>query len=184
MTQPEADSDALRAALAALQAHEQIRRCIYAYARGLDRLDRTLLGAQFWPDAEVDYGRIYRGPVTGFIEVALAFQGAMRDTQHLVGNVLIALETPHASVESYVQAAHVLTERGERTQLLVGARYLDRFERRGAEWRIAYRSEVIDWARKVPILEDWFELNEELPKGTRGSADPSYRLLPAGRASE
>jgi len=150
---------------------------VYSYARALDRLDRDLLLAQFWPGAGVDYGVFYRGAVAGFVDVALGFQGSMRDTQHLVGNVGSSVDGSTACSESYVQAHHVIQTPDGLVQLLVGARYLDRFERRGGEWRISFRTEVLDWGRWLPIPERWFETNNEMPKGVRGTADPSYRYL-------
>ena len=177
------DIAALSARLQRLEAHEQIRQLVFGYARALDRLDAALLEQLFWPDAQVDYGTFYRGPVAGFLPIALAFQGAMRDTQHLIGNCVIQLDSgaDTARAESYVQASHVQIEGETRVQLLVGARYLDRFERRGSEWRIAYRTEVLDWGRRLNITEEWFERSTEMPKGCRDRTDLSYGFLPGIR---
>ena len=60
---------------------------------------------------------------------------------------------------------------------MVGARYLSRFAQRGGEWRIIYQTEVLDWGRWLPIVEQWFEQNREMPKGQRGRDDLSYRFL-------
>jgi hypothetical protein len=169
----------LRCEFEALRAYEAIRQRIYSYARALDRLDGPLLADQFWPDARIDYGSIWQGPAAGFIAVALRFQGSMRDTHHLVGQSIIQLDpnARHACAESYVHAAHVIEHETGRQQLVVGARYLDRFERRGAEWRILERSEVLDWGRQLPITESWFEQMQDMPKATRDRTDRSYRVL-------
>lgn len=169
--------------VARLRAHEDIRARVFGFCRALDRLDAALLRAQFHDDAEVDYGAFYRGPIEGFVGVAMGFQGSMRDTQHLVGNISVDLDGARAAAESYVHAHHVIVQGEERVQLMVGARYLDRFELRDGAWKIAYRTEVIDWGRWLPIPERWFEDNRDMPKGQRGSADLSCRFLvgPAGR---
>jgi len=167
----------LQQAYAAMQAHEQIRACVYRFCRALDRLDRDLLATVFHPDAEFDYGSIYRGGLSGFLDVAMRFQGAMRDTHHNVGNVLIELDGLRAGVESYVQAHHVIEEHGGLLELVVGARYLDRFECRDGRWRVAYRTEVLDWARQVPITDTWFEEQRHMCTGVRDDTDPSYALL-------
>lgn len=167
----------LTADVARLRAADALRGCVHDYARALDRLDRTLLAAQFWPEAEIDYGRIYRGSVEGFLDVALQFQGAMRATHHLVGNVRTAVDGDRATAESYVQAHHVLVAGDERIELVVGARYLDRFEQREGCWRIAFRSEVLDWGRRVAIAERWFDDDEQMAKGRRDREDLSYRFL-------
>ncbi|HEY0746003.1 MAG TPA: nuclear transport factor 2 family protein [Steroidobacteraceae bacterium] len=167
----------LQAAVARLDAQEQIRRRIYNCARALDRLDRDLLKSQFWPEAQIDYGSIYRGPIEGFLDTAMAFQGSMRDTQHLVGNILISVQTETASAESYVHAQHVIAQDSGLVQLIVGGRYLDRFERRASEWRLRFRTEIIDWGRQLPIHEGWFDSNDQLTKGLRSCSDESYAIL-------
>lgn len=171
--------DALERRCRELDAYERIRACVYRVCRALDRLDRELLANGFHDDARVDYGTIYRGGVAGFLDVAMSFQGAMRDTHHQVGNILIELGDAEARVESYVTAHHVLEEAGFSFELVVGARYLDRFERRNGEWRIAFRTEVLDWARRLPIGERWFEEQAALPKGRRDRGDASYAALMA-----
>jgi len=167
----------LAAEVERLRALEAIRERVHGFSRALDRLDRELLAAQFWPEAEVDYGVFYKGPIAGFLDVAMGFQGAMRDTQHLVGNVQATVEGTRAAAESYVHAHHVIAQGEDLVQLMVGARYLDRFEKRGAEWKISYRTEVIDWGRWLPVPERWFEQNNEMPKGRRDREDLSYRYL-------
>ena len=180
-----ADSiDVLRTQLETLLAHEAARQRLYAVSRAMDRLDHELLSAQFWPDAEVDYGVFYKGLIGGFIDIAMRFQGAMRDTQHLVGNVLVRLQGDELFAESYVQAHHVIVAPEGNAQLLVGARYLSRLQRRDAEWRIVYQTEVLDWGRWLPITDRWFDDNTEMPKGRRDREDLSYlieRRVPAAR---
>ena len=160
-----------------LQGIEEIRSRVHHCARALDRLDAELLRRQFWDDAQIYYGSIYRGSIAGFVDVAIGFQSRMRDTQHLVGNVTVMIDGDRAASESYVHAQHVIEEAAELKQLVVGGRYLDRFECRDGEWRISYRTEVIDWGRMVPIVERWFERSNELPKGVRNAQDLSYRYL-------
>ncbi len=160
-----------------LLVEQTIRDRVYSFCRALDRLDRDLLASIFHPDATLDYGSIYTGPVAGFIDVAMQFQGSMRDTQHNVGHILIDVSGDHARVESYVYAHHVVENEGELSELIVGARYFDRFEHRDGEWKIAFRTEVMDWGRMIPIAERWFEEYTVLPKGRRDPGDFSYRFL-------
>lgn len=169
--------ESLRIEIAHLRALEQLRGRIYQCARALDRLDRGLLEAQFWPDARVDYGAIYQGDLSGFLDVAMRFQGSMRDTQHLIGNVSIEIAGDFASAESYVHAHHVIVDDGRLVHLTVGARYLDRFALRHHEWRLSFRTEVMDWGRKLAVDDAWFESNDQLPKGLRARKDLSYQYL-------
>jgi hypothetical protein len=167
----------LESRLDALQAQADVRERVLGAARALDRLDRDLLRAQFWEDASVDYGRIYQGPVADFVDIAMGFQGSMRDTQHFVGNVAIEIDGDEARAESYVHAHHVIVQGDERVQLMIGGRYLDRLERRAGEWRIVFRTELLDWGRWLPMTDRWFEDNAELEKGLRGRLDASYGFL-------
>ena len=52
-------------------------------------------------------------------------------------------------------------------------RYLDRYEKRGGEWKIAFRSEVNDWARNDPATDDYFTATPESLRGGRLD-DASY----------
>ncbi len=165
------------AAIETLLAKQAIQETLYRYCRALDRLDRDLLQGLFADDAHIDYGNIYQGDAGGFVDVAIDFQGSMRDTQHCVSNILIEVDGGRASAESYVYAHHVLQQGDELMELVIGARYLDRFERIDGNWLISQRTEVLDWARMLPIPERWYEENSELPKGERGRGDLSYRYL-------
>ena len=166
----------LRADVRRLTACEAVRARLVSYVRALDRLDRELLLNQFWPDAEIDYGVFFKGLAPGFADIAMRFQGSMRDTQHLLGNIDISVEGVTARSESYVHAHHTIQQDGGLVQLIVGARYLSCFVQRNNEWRISYQTEVLDWGRWIPITEQWFEQNREMPKGQRGRDDLSYRF--------
>tara|TARA_R110002110_G_scaffold205066_1_gene416753 strand:+ start:156120 stop:156644 length:525 start_codon:yes stop_codon:yes gene_type:complete len=165
-------------AIETMLAKQAIQETVYTYCRALDRLDKELLESVFSANANIDYGEIYKGPAAGFVDIAIGFQGSMRDTQHMVNNLLIEVDGEEASSEAYVYAHHVIEQDGERMELVIGARYLDRFCRdEQGQWKISYRTELLDWARMVPIGERWFEDNTELPKGCRGKDDLSYGFL-------
>jgi hypothetical protein len=57
---------------------------------------------------------------------------------------------------------------------VLGGRYVDRFERRDGEWRIAARITVHDWSRIDPVTEN-FEHAGRFRQGTRSTDDPVYR---------
>ena len=67
-------------------------------------------------------------------------------------------------------------------EMVVGGRYLDRLERRGGEWRIAWRTYVMDWNRNVPSTCRWDEgIYARLRnRGARFPDDPLQAFL-AGR---
>ena len=78
----------------------------------------------------------------------------MEHSVHMLGNILISLEGEKAAVESYLWSVAVVAGGGTR-EVLVCGRYLDRFERRNGEWRIAERMVVHDWFRENPDTGDW-----------------------------
>jgi SnoaL-like domain len=144
------------------------------YMRGLDRLDRDLLRAQFWDDAYVDYG-IYAGDADGFADFCMkALQSHVRN-HHMIGQHLIEVEGGTAWGEVYFQAYHrVVNAAGELRDMVIAGRYVDRYEKRGEIWKFAYRSEVVDWARDDPAT-DAFMAGSGNIWGERRPDDPLYK---------
>ena len=64
------------------------------------------------------------------------------------------------------------------TNWIAGGRYIDRLERRGADWKIALRTNAIEWSGLVPTLPIPFaDVPDIYQNGTpcRSKADPSYQ---------
>jgi hypothetical protein len=157
---------------------EAIRNCIYRYSRGVDRRDWELVRSVYWPEA-TDEHLDYSGNADGFIEWAKPKLNAMKQTQHMIGNILIELDGNTAKVESYLYSYHRLEINGVMRDLVAGGRYLDRFERRGDEWRIAARIAMTDWFREYPDSADWDAglLGMKMELGRPGADDKSYSWL-------
>ena len=157
---------------------EAIRDCLFRYCRGIDRSEPELLRSAYWPGA-MDYHTGFTGTVEEFIEWALPRLQAMKDNAHMVANILISLEGDSAKVESYLWSVSVLPGEEPR-QVLVAGRYLDRFEKRDDEWRIAERLVVHDWFTENTDLGDWavgpFGMGG-LVRGTGGPDDKSRTWL-------
>ncbi len=177
-------TNAIELRLAALEAQSRIvadklaiSEVIYRYCRSLDRLDQGLCASVFHDDASVDYGAaIYQGPIADFLPFAMQFQGAMREAQHCVTNTLIDVDGDRAFSEAYVYAYHIQEREGKAFELIVGARYLDVFTRRQGEWRIAQRTEVIDWGQERVLTDEWLVRNPGLLRGAHNQRDPLYEL--------
>lgn len=154
-------------------ARDEIYQLCCTYMRGQDRLDPVAHRSVFWDDARLSYG-IYEGGPDGFVEFA---QGALTphlSNHHMIGQVQIEVEGDEAYGEVYYQAFHRIKEEdGAETDLFVSGRYVDRYERRGGVWKIAYRSELVDWVRSEPAADDWFKESGMLP-GARKPDDPLY----------
>src|SRR5690606_36916929 len=115
------------------------------YARGVDDRDWDLVRRCYHPDAVDDHG-VYRGDVEGFVAHFARQARAWDRTAHYVFEPHIELDGEAATVVARVVAHHVSgTE-----DLVIGARYRDRFECRDGDWRIARRRVDVDWVTTVP----------------------------------
>jgi len=144
------------------------------YMRGLDRLDEALVAGQFWPEARCEYGIFSGGPA----DFAAFCMAALKDHQrnhHLLGQHLIDF-TGHDTAygEVYYQAYHrIFDEAGAPRDLFIAGRYVDRYERRGGVWKIAYRSELVDWVRDDPATDAMVAVAPFI-MGQRKPDDPLY----------
>lgn len=167
------------ALLRSLADREAIRECLYRYCRGIDRLDAESLRSAYWPDGTDRHGA-YNGSAQGFVDWALdKLPGAGRMI-HTLGNILIELRGDVAAVESYFQAWQADRDaQGQPQETFLCGRYVDRFERRGAEWRVAARTVVYDWLRQTPLPPgtDLERFGVRQPMGGRKPDDALYELL-------
>ena len=128
-----------------LAARAQIADVLARYARGIDRIDVDLLRSCYHHDATEDRGR-YRGGVDGFLEWVVETLESFESTWHLIGTPLIEIRDGIAHVESYCLGVQRTRPdaHGGREDRLIPCRYVDRFERRHGEWRIAARTAVYE----------------------------------------
>jgi hypothetical protein len=141
-------------ALSDLLAREKIRDCIGRIARGEDRRDAALLSASFWPDAACDFG-VFSGTFGDYLAWVVPGSPAIPVTQHVLGQSVIARRGNSALVETHVTAYHRINMGTEERDIMIGGRYLDRFEERGDEWRIVGRTMLYDWFQDVGVSADW-----------------------------
>jgi hypothetical protein len=173
--------------LTELADREAIRHCLMRYSRGVDRLDEELLQSVYWPGA-IDDHIIFTGTGQDFIPYVIQALGGMDQTMHMLGNILIDMDGPAAAnSETYFQAFHRIPGSGSgsgsgsgvATDLIVGGRYVDRFEKRDDEWRVASRVVIIDWFREYPDSGDFGAkpLGLDIKPGLRKPNDRSYELM-------
>jgi hypothetical protein len=167
------------AAVQGLLDREAIRECLYRYCRGIDRVDEAALRSSYWPDATDQHGP-YSGSAEGFIAWALdALKKAERNV-HMISNISMTLAGKTAAVESYFTALQRSPDRnGVMNEVFLAGRYVDRFEKRGDEWRVAARIVVYDWVRPLgtPAGTEAERFGPRLPQGGRKPDDPVYALL-------
>ncbi|MTE00288.1 nuclear transport factor 2 family protein [Paracoccus sp. YIM 132242] len=159
---------------------QAIQEVLYRYCRGVDRCDADIVRSAYHPDSTDDHG-YWKGNGHDFARFVTArLLAANSQTTHSVTNTLIEVSGDHAWSEAYVMVTLVRRSDDPVVVDVMGARYLDRHERRAGEWRIAHRLVVLDWTRvetwvprQAPIALDDFAL------GQRREADPLYAWIRA-----
>lgn len=163
--------------LARLVADREIRDVLLRYCRGVDRIDLELVRDCYWPDATDDHGA-FRGSV----DELLAWIGRLLPrydvTTHSLTNTLVEWHPTRddvARVETYGLAEHQTVDGPPELNLTIAFRFLDRFERRAGEWRIADRLCTTEWVRRNDPASA-FAPDARFTRGGRDErTDPVYR---------
>ncbi|MPM22037.1 hypothetical protein SDC9_68487 [bioreactor metagenome] len=140
-------------ALQRLLDKDQIRDAICRYAQGVDRGNWDLVRSGYHADAFDAHGD-YQGGVDGFIEWLRKRFDGVDNSMHFLGQSLIEFAGPDlALVETYFVSRR-LRPATESERAALGpsdaiaragwGRYVDRFERREGEWRVAHRTVVLE----------------------------------------
>lgn len=167
----------MREPLQRLLDDRSIRDVLLRYCRGVDRIDLELVRDCYWDDAVDDHGA-FRGGVADFVAWIGRLLPRYGVTVHSLTNTLVEFHPTRdgvARVESYGTAEHQTPGGPPELNLTIAFRYLDRFEQREGEWRIADRLCTTEWVRvNDPALA--FPVDERFPRGVRGDrSDPVYR---------
>jgi hypothetical protein len=138
-------------ALQALLDKQAIAEVIARYSRTLDWLDEAGQASCYWPDAAIDYG-FFKGSAADFVPAVMQVERASARRWHMTSGLQIKLhDGAHASAECYgIAAGARVGEDGTYAGTMYGGRYLDEFEARGGEWRIAKRDYALDWSLPLP----------------------------------
>lgn len=140
--------------LKAFLDREKIRDCIVRLARGEDRRDAELIRGCWWPDATYDYG-VQSGAFESYLDWVVPGADAIKDTQHVLGQIYVELDGDTAKAETHVVSYHRVDMGAGDQDTCVGGRYLDTLARRGGEWRIARRIMLYDWYSEWGEAVDW-----------------------------
>ncbi len=159
-----------------LEEKQAITEVLYRYARAVDRQDFTAVADCYFPDANDNHGG-YNGNVDGLIEDMMVRHRTIDSSQHFVTNVLIDLGVDVADVESYCLCyLRRDKEPGAESQLVqtIRCRYVDRFEKRDGQWRIADRIVVFDESRQELVTDS---LDASWVSSKRNLTDPVYTRI-------
>jgi hypothetical protein len=153
-----------------LLAREEITDVIKRLARGTDRLDQAAMASCYHPDGFDDHNS-FRGSGTEFAAWVCQVLPHFEATMHFIGPPQVRIEGEIAHCDTYCEAHHV----GPESDMILGLRYVDRFERRGGEWLIAKRVCAFDWTYTVPIdPTNRFRFEADFTVGRRDRTDITY----------
>ena len=164
-----------------LSDRAEIYDAMCRYVRGVDRGDTELIRSAYHPDAYDDHVD-YKGDVEGFIKWLDARFVPYVNSMHFLGNCFIEFVGPDlALVETSYASRRLRAPTSEEAAGLKPhdmmmrqswGRYLDRFERRNGEWRIARRIVIVD-DRFTSVAKDGAR-NTSSTWGYRSRSDPMY----------
>jgi ketosteroid isomerase-like protein len=151
-----------------------IRQCLLRYTRGVDRHDKALMMSAYHSDAVDEHG-VAQGNPDEFSDWAIGWHGEFQHQhQHIINNTTIEFDGDTAHVETYYT---FFGDNRDGPPTLAFGRYIDRFERRGESWRIAYRVCVNQFAgafNAVDVPEQFLDAMRATGPNTRDSNDISY----------
>lgn len=151
------------------------------YCRACDRVDENLLRTVFHSDAYLSYGTFDGGAQEFVPWVINHISTGFTHGFHSIANEYVVLDGDVAHGELYaIIHNNAVTEEGLVDSTL-GGRYLDKYERREGEWRIAHRLFVLDWVESGAPMEKPSEgATDEnlLGRGKMSPEDASYSVIP------
>ena len=154
---------------------QDILDCLIRFSRGMDRFDRELFLSAFHADAVIAAGPFVDGPEALYDWASKLHEQGQSATHHNMLNHSCDIDGDVAHTETYY--LFVGRNRDE-TNWMAGGRYIDRLERRDGGWKIALRTNAIEWSGLVPTLPIPFaEVPDIHLNGapSRSKEDSSYR---------
>lgn len=169
-----------------LLAREEIADVIKRLARGTDRLDEELIASCYHPDGFDDHNA-FRGNGAEFATWVITVLPHFSATMHFIGppNISVDLDAGVAQADTYCVAHHIQPGDGDGdgdgqdsspgSDMVLGLRYVDRFERRDGTWLIAKRVCAFDWTYTVPIGQtNRYVFDADYTLGHRDRTDITY----------
>ena len=156
---------------------QEIEDCVLRFCRGIDRMDREMVLSAYHEGAKCDHGA-FAGDVEEYVDFSMA---SHRERQH--AHNLFSLN--HRCEFESADLAHAETywfmlqqNREAPLNVVIGGRYLDRFERRDGRWAIAFRRCILEFRVTLGDVETPPEVAALLARAgvaSRDRDDPSYR---------
>src|SRR5689334_11034288 len=156
-----------------------LRKLVHTYCRAVDRGDFATLRGLYHHDARDAHGEFSAGSVDEFLTTLEASRPHVRSMQHHITTVNFVVDGAAAEGEIYTIATHTSGAGDRDVDVIVGGRYLDKYEKRSDTWKIVERTIVTDWAQvNDPSSVD---LSHPITRGTLegspGPDDPSHQFF-------
>jgi hypothetical protein len=155
---------------------QEIREALARYCRGVDRCDPSLINSAFHPDAvdeHAGHGN-YVGEAIG-PNILEFIRSHTKGSSHNITNQIVRVDGDTAASETYYLVWQLETVNEEELILESHGRYIDRFERRNGEWKIAHRRIISDIA--AYLRPEQIPGRIRLGLGRRDRTDLSYEVL-------
>jgi len=130
---------------------QDIYECLVRMSRGTDRFDSELFLSTCHEDAILAAGPFVGSPAEMAEWSSELQEMAHTGTFHNLLNHSCEIDGDVAHGETYYLFVGM---NRDQTNILAGGRYIDRFERRGGEWKLAARNNVIEWSSVLSALEN------------------------------
>ena len=151
-----------------LEAEDQIRQALGRYFRGADRMDYEMFASAYHDDAEDEHGE-QNGDISAVIAKVKVRHAKIEQNLHLPAPSTIEfaskekafVETPcllmqHARIGDEINFS---TRKPLYRRFTFACRYIDRFEKRSNEWKIARRVVAFEWTQEelvdLALGSDW-----------------------------
>ena len=173
----------------ALLDRQDIHDLAMRYCRACDRIDADLLKTVFHEDAYLAYGT-FDGPAPEFVTWVIDhIRNDYVHGYHAIANEYVVVDGDAACGELYAIINNiVVAEDGRFIENTIWGRYLDQYERRDGEWRIAHRQFLLDSIESRPssdqVRDQVSDAGADLGRGQRSAQDASYALLSPDPATE
>ena len=162
---------------------QDIADCLTRFSRGMDRFDREAFLSAFHPDAVIAAGPFVGGPAALYDWASALHDSGQAATHHNLLNLTCEIDGDTAHTETY----YLFVGRNrDDSNWIAGGRYIDRIERRGGAWKIALRTNAIEWSGLVPTLPIPFGDVPGIGDNgvpARSKDDPSYQRPLVNRRS-
>lgn len=129
---------------------QDILECLTRFSRGMDRFDRDVYLSAFHSDATIAAGPFVGSAAECYDWAVPMHEAGQVATHHNLLNVTVDIDGDTAHTETYYQ---FVGRNRDETNWIAGGRYVDRLERRGGEWKIALRTNVIEWSGLLPSMD-------------------------------